>query len=53
MRNLTKVRQFKVVLMNVNGIRVHIVNCTCMDSAKFICEGIFPNMRVIEVYVIN
>ena len=43
------VKQFIVHLMNGSGIKTHIVNCVNEMSAIFICNGLFPAMRVIDV----
>ena len=46
---MKKIKQYKVTLMNSDGIKIHIVNCRDEIAAKIICEGLYPNMRVIEV----
>ena len=45
------IHQYEVHLMNAKDMITHIVNCANEESAKNICEGIFPNYRVIEIIV--
>lgn len=45
------IHQYEVYLMNAKDMITHIVNCANEDNAKNICEGIFPNYRVIEIIV--
>ena len=48
------IKQFKVILMNVNkGLKNHIVNCNSEICAIRICNAIYPNMRVIEIFEIK
>lgn len=43
------IKQFIVHLMRSAGVFTHTVNCANRDSAMYICEGIFPDARVIEI----
>lgn len=45
------IHQYAVYLMNANDLITHIVNCANEESAKNICEGLFPEYRVIEIIV--
>jgi len=43
-------KQYRVVLFNLaRGIITHFVNTANEKSAIHICEGLFPDMRAIEV----
>lgn len=43
------VNQFIITLMNMSGIRTERINCANETIAKYICEGRFPNMRILEI----
>lgn len=43
------VQQFEVTLISADKVKTHIVNCENSLSAQYICEGIYPDMRVVDV----
>lgn len=44
------VKQYIVYLMStVAGMVTHRLNCANEDAALNICEGLFPNHRVIDI----
>ena len=45
------IHQYEVHLMNTYDTITHTVNCTNEETAREICEFLFPKYRVIEIIV--
>lgn len=46
-----EIHQYEVHLMNTDDIISYTVNCANEESAREICEFLFPKYRVIEIIV--
>lgn len=45
------IHQYEVHLMNTDDTITYIINCANEESAREICEFLFPKYRVIEIIV--